>query len=90
MLDKLLAKVDTRTLLAYMAMLNLILVIFLLSRFSIPAENRDIFNMLCGALIVLVKDAYAYYYNTTDNGTKKDDTIKAVALSTLPPQDGKV
>lgn len=77
-------RLERRTILAIMAMQAFIFVIFLVIFHTVPTESRDILNMLIGALIMLVKDAFSYDFGSTTSSVSKDDTIKQAALSAIP------
>ena len=86
-MNSLLQRLDRRTVLAMMAVFGLLTVIYILLFREVPQGSRDILNILLGALVILTKDAYAYDFNTGASSAGKDDTIKAVAMSALPPAD---
>lgn len=71
-------KMDRRTVLALLATQALIAITIILLFKEIPKEGRDVLTMLIGALVILVKDAYSYDFNTTASSASKDDTIKEV------------
>lgn len=76
-------RLERRTILAIMAMVAFISVIVLVIFHTIPTESRDILNMLIGALIMLVKDAFSYDFGSTTSSVNKDETIKAAAISAI-------
>lgn len=82
-------RIERRTILAILSTVALIVVIFLLIFHDMPDKSKDVLNILVGALIMLVKEAFSYDFGSTVSSTNKDDTIKQVALAAPLPQDIK-
>lgn len=79
MLKSIVDKIDTRTILSLIVTFALIATIFVLAAIKFPDSNKDMLNMLTGSLIILVKDAFSYYYNTNQGSDDKNGTIKKLA-----------
>ena len=58
--------------------------LFTLTYTDVPKENKDLVNMLIGALLTAFATVIAYYFGSSSGSAKKDDTISKMK------QDGEI
>jgi len=70
--------------LAGFIVLGFFALLFTLTYTDIPKENKDLVNMLIGALLTAFATVIAYYFGSSSGSAKKDDTISKMK------QDGEI
>lgn len=61
--------------LAGFIVLGFFALLFTLTYTDVPKENKDLVNMLIGALLTAFATVIAYYFGSSSGSAKKDDTI---------------
>jgi len=70
--------------LAGFIVLGFFALLFTLTYTDVPKENKDLVNMLIGALLTAFATVIAYYFGSSSGSAKKDDTISKMK------QDGEI
>jgi hypothetical protein len=68
--------------LAALIVLVFFILIYIVFRWALPGENKEIGHLVIGALVMKFGDVVAYFFNSTKDSSKKTDII-----SKLPSVD---
>lgn len=69
---------DTKRLKAYFAALMIIAfigLVYSLLRVKVPQENNDVLMLLTGAIVVIVKDLYGFYFGSSEGSQRKTELL---------------
>jgi hypothetical protein len=80
---------DTPALLALAITVIFTAIMIVLMFRGIPPGNRDAFMVGFGAVVVLLKDTYAHWNNTTKAGQERTDQLIELAKQSAPPTEEK-
>lgn len=67
--------------LAVLAVITFIICLYLLFFKAIPEGSKDVLLIVAGALIVIVKDVYGYYFGSSEGSARKTELL---ALPDVP------
>lgn len=76
-----------RALLAYIAVLMLGAALVLVLRVNIPQAARDVVMVIIGALITLSKEAYSFFFGTSQSSHEKTEAMVAMQADNQPNPD---
>lgn len=68
--------------LAVLAMITFMVCLYLLFFKTIPAGSKDVLLIVAGALIVLVKDVYGYYFGSSEGSARKTELLSTAEPAT--------
>jgi hypothetical protein len=57
------------------------ILLYLLATSSIPEQNKDLLNLVVGALIGSFATVVGYFYGSSAGSAKKDETISNIATN---------
>lgn len=65
--------------LAVLAVITFIICLYLLFFQPIPEGSKDVLLIVAGALIVIVKDVYGYYFGSSEGSARKTELLASPA-----------
>jgi uncharacterized BrkB/YihY/UPF0761 family membrane protein len=68
-----------QTILAILIIIGFFLLLTLLLYTKVPNENKDLLNLVVGALIGSFATVVGYFFGSSSSSAKKDDTISTLA-----------
>jgi hypothetical protein len=75
-----------RAILAYASLAMLFAALVMLRVADLPQSVRDVVMVLIGALIALNKDAFGFFFGTSQSSQDKTDAMTAMGLEASPPR----